>query len=88
MPSLFSLLRGEEALSYPLHDCVGVHCQVSDLLPIGCLIVVSDQANKIKSNQIVFVTSAEYNRCRLYSEMFTYKPLTNNAVLSKYPPPQ
>jgi hypothetical protein len=24
--------------------------------------------------QIVFVTCAEYNRCRTYSEMLTYKP--------------
>ena len=29
---------------------------------------------------IVFVTCAEYNRCRLDREMLTYKPLTNNAV--------
>jgi hypothetical protein len=26
------------------------------------------------SNQSLFVTCAEYNRCRLYSEMLTYKP--------------
>jgi hypothetical protein len=26
------------------------------------------------------VTCAEYNRCRAYREMLTYKPLTNNAV--------
>ena len=33
-----------------------------------------------KSNQILFVTCAEYNRCRPYRETLTYKPLTNNAV--------
>ena len=34
-----------------------------------------------KSNQILFVTCAEYNRCsRPYREILTYKPLTNNAV--------
>ena len=32
------------------------------------------------SKQILFVTCTEYNRCRPYSEMLTYKPLTNNAV--------
>uniref|UniRef100_A0A4W5MEA8 Aminotransferase class V domain-containing protein n=1 Tax=Hucho hucho TaxID=62062 RepID=A0A4W5MEA8_9TELE len=32
------------------------------------------------SNQILFVTCAEYNRCRPYSEMLTYKPLNNNAL--------
>ena len=37
-----------------------------------------------KSNQIVFVTCAVYNRCsRPYSEVLTYKPLTNNAVLRR-----
>jgi hypothetical protein len=34
----------------------------------------------IKSNQIVLVTCPEFNRCRTYSEMLTYKPLTNNEV--------
>ena len=34
----------------------------------------------LMSNQIVFVTCAEYNKCRPYSEMLTYNPLTNNAV--------
>ena len=29
------------------------------------------------SNQMLFVTCAEYNRCRPYSEMLTDKPLTN-----------
>jgi hypothetical protein len=38
-----------------------------------------------KSNQILFVTCAEYSRCRPYSEMLTYKPFTNNAVLRKIP---
>ncbi|CDQ78334.1 unnamed protein product [Oncorhynchus mykiss] len=33
-----------------------------------------------KSNQMLFVTCVEYNRCRPYREMLTYKPLTNNAV--------
>lgn len=33
-----------------------------------------------KPNQIVFVTCAEYNMCRLYSEMLTDKPITNHAV--------
>jgi hypothetical protein len=33
-----------------------------------------------KSNQTLFVTCDEYNRCRPYSEMLTYKHLTNNAV--------
>jgi hypothetical protein len=47
-----------------------------------------DDVNKpleeyVKLNQIVFVTCAEYNRCRRYSEMLTYKSLTNNAVLRK-----
>ena len=32
------------------------------------------------SNQMLLVTWAEYNRCRPYSEMLTYKPLTNSAV--------
>ena len=31
-------------------------------------------------NKIVFVTCAEYNRCRTYREMLTYKPLTNNGA--------
>jgi hypothetical protein len=35
---------------------------------------------KRSSNQIVFVTCAEYN-----SEMITYKHLTNNSVSRKYP---
>ena len=35
---------------------------------------------QIKANQNVFVTCAEYNKCRLYCEMLTYKPLTNSAV--------
>ena len=35
----------------------------------------------IISNHILFLTCAEYNR---YSEMLTYKPLTNNAVIRKY----
>jgi hypothetical protein len=35
---------------------------------------------QIKSNQNVFVTCTEYNKCRLYREMLTYEPLTNNAV--------
>ena len=34
------------------------HGQVSDLLPIGCLIVVGGQ---IKSNHSLFVTGTEYN---------------------------
>ena len=34
----------------------------------------------VESNQIVFVTCAEYNTCRPYHEMLTDKPLTNNAV--------
>jgi hypothetical protein len=32
------------------------------------------------SNQTLFVTCAEYNKCRLYCGMHTYKPLTNSAV--------
>ena len=32
---------------------------------------------------MLFDTCNEYNRCRPYSEMLTYKPLTNNAVLRK-----
>jgi hypothetical protein len=40
-------------------------------------------AGIIKSNNILFVTCAEYNRCRPYREMVTYNPLTNNAVLRK-----
>jgi hypothetical protein len=28
----------------------------------------------------LFVTCAEYNKCRPYHEMLTYKPLTNSAV--------
>ena len=35
-------------------------------------------STSVESNQIVFVTCAEYN-----SEMLTYKPLTNNAVFRK-----
>ena len=35
---------------------------------------------QIKSNPTLFATSAEYNKCRLYREMLTYKPLTNSAV--------
>jgi hypothetical protein len=41
----------------------------------------------IKSNQTVFVTCTECNKCRPYREMFTYEPLTNSAVqeeLRKY----
>ena len=34
-----------------------------------------------KSNHILLVTCAEYNRCRPYSEMLTYEPLTDSAVL-------
>ncbi|XP_036823969.1 ceramide synthase 2 isoform X1 [Oncorhynchus mykiss] len=35
---------------------------------------------------MLFVTCAEYNRCsRPYSEMLTFKPLTNNAALRKSP---
>jgi hypothetical protein len=34
----------------------------------------------LPSNQMLFVTCTEYNRCRAYREMLTYKPLTNNAV--------
>uniref|UniRef100_A0A4W5MTU9 HERV-H LTR-associating 2b, tandem duplicate 1 n=1 Tax=Hucho hucho TaxID=62062 RepID=A0A4W5MTU9_9TELE len=41
---------------------------------------VTGERKSNKSNQIVFVTCAEYNRCRPYSEMLTHKPLTNNAV--------
>jgi hypothetical protein len=41
---------------------------------------VAGCAVQIKSNQTLFVTCAEYNKCRLYSEMLTYKPLTNSAV--------
>ena len=40
----------------------------------------------LKSN---FVTCAKYNKCRLYHEMLTYKPLTNSVVqeeLRKYLP--
>jgi hypothetical protein len=33
----------------------------------------------IKSN-FVFVTCAEYNRCRFYCEMLTYEPFPNNAA--------
>ena len=33
-------------------------------------------AHAVESNQILFVTCAEY-----YSEMLTFKPLTNNTVL-------
>ena len=32
------------------------------------------------SNQIASVTCAEYNRCRPYSEMLKYEPLTSNSV--------
>ena len=32
------------------------------------------------SNQMLLVACAEYNTIRPYSEMLTYKPLTNNAV--------
>uniref|UniRef100_A0A8K9V829 Diazepam binding inhibitor (GABA receptor modulator, acyl-CoA binding protein) n=1 Tax=Oncorhynchus mykiss TaxID=8022 RepID=A0A8K9V829_ONCMY len=32
------------------------------------------------SNQTLFDTCAEYNKCRLYRETLTYKPLTNSAV--------
>ena len=38
----------------------------------------SRSCNQFKSNQILFITCAEYN-----SEMLTYKPLTSNAVLRK-----
>jgi hypothetical protein len=30
--------------------------------------------------EIVFVTCTEYKGCRPYSEILTYKPLTNNKV--------
>jgi hypothetical protein len=35
--------------------------------------------------KIEAVLRAKSNRCRPYSEMLTYKPLTNNAVLRKIP---
>ena len=37
-------------------------------------------AHLIKSNQTLFATCAEYNKCRLYCEMLTNMPLTNSAV--------
>jgi hypothetical protein len=36
---------------------------------------------KLKSNNILLITCAEYQRCRPYSEMLTYEPVTNNAVV-------
>ena len=36
--------------------------------------VISLSAADVKSNQMLFVKCAEYNRCRSYSEMLTYKP--------------
>jgi hypothetical protein len=38
------------------------------------------EAPKITTRQMLFVTCTEYNRCRPYREMLTYKPLTNNAA--------
>ena len=43
-----------------------------DCLHKGC----QTNLNQIKC----YVTCAEYNRCKPYREMLTYKPLTNNAV--------
>jgi hypothetical protein len=40
--------------------------------------------NQIRSNQMLLVTCADYNRCWPYSEMLTYEPLTNSAVSKKY----
>ena len=34
-----------------------------------------------KSNQMLFVTCAEYNRCRPNREMLTYKPLNQHCGL-------
>jgi hypothetical protein len=42
-----------------------------------------------RSNETLFVTCAENNKCRPYREMHTYNPLTNSAVqeeLRKYLP--
>jgi hypothetical protein len=41
-----------------------------------------DKTFHLKSNQILIVTCAEYNNT--YSEMLTYKPLTNKTNLRKY----
>ena len=30
---------------------------------------------------MLFVTCAEYNRCKPYSEILTYKPITNNSSI-------
>ena len=32
---------------------------------------------------MLFVTCADYNKYRPYSEMLTYKPSTNNAIVRK-----
>jgi hypothetical protein len=84
-----------------VHRILGVHIVVIRLRPCECWPVISlglihvsygERGHMVvrnKSNPIAFVTCAVYNRyctTRPYSEMLTYKPLTNNAVLRKYPP--
>ena len=46
---------------------------------IGCCKNNDEKTHDIKTNQMLFVTCVEYN-----SEMLTYKPLTNIAVLRKH----
>jgi hypothetical protein len=63
----------------------------SRLLRIDSYINTYCTRTPFKSYQTFFVTCAEYNKCRPYSETLTgtYKPLTNSAVqeeLRKYLP--
>ena len=47
-----------------------------------CLVLADVRSDQI--NVIGLVTCAEYNSCRLYSEMLIYEPFPNNAELKKY----
>uniref|UniRef100_A0A4W5KLT8 Uncharacterized protein n=1 Tax=Hucho hucho TaxID=62062 RepID=A0A4W5KLT8_9TELE len=51
--------------------------QVQDFKPFSMYILYF---LLFKSSQTLFATCAEYNKCRLYREMLTDKPLTNSSV--------
>ena len=46
--------------------------QISGLMTEGSLNYINKQQQLVKSNHILFVTCAEYNRCRPCREMLTY----------------
>ena len=61
--------------------------EIVSTLVSGCIgndvVFHLDCSSSIKSNQMLLVTCTEYNRCRLYSEMLTYKPIPNIVELKK-----